>query len=672
MDPTPRIGRVVALVLSLAAVASCGGGGGGAGNSGGGTPTAPVDNSVSRIDIAPAASVSLASGTTTTLSATAFTKTNTSLGSSGLSWASSNDAVAAVLGGVVTAKLVGTATITATSGSVSSAGVAITVTVGAPTILALRTQPGGAASGAAFTTQPVVEVRDAAGNLATTSSAPVTIAVGSGGGTLSGTATVSAASGVATFAGLSIAGTVGQRTLSFSSVGLTTATSIGFSLDAGPPTVLAIRTPPVAGTAYAPFPTPAVLEIRDAFGNVTPSTAAVTATIASGGGTLGGAATVSAVAGVATFQALTINGTAGARTLTFVSGVLPSVTSASVNVAAAPPAVIALSPSPATITAIVGTPPAALNIAVTNSGVFPLTNLRVQSITYSPISPAGWLAATFPSGIDAPATFRLTATTTGITPGNYVASVVVAGDGVQTTTTLAVTLVVAPTSINAYGTTANKVSVVSIGSTFSPGLVTTIGGAAATADPTVTYAARSPAIATVDATGRITGVAPGQAWIAAISAQSNSDSVLVMVPRSTGPVLKSDITKYGFALGDTITVRVQIDTRGASLGAVTATVTWPVYTGPTGVFGSMSLVDVVTTASPLAPAFAIDNSVNVIRINGGSSSGATGVVLLAVVRFRVLQRGLTGVYLAATEMLGADFTNLLPSTTITQYPIIVP
>lgn len=667
MNLIAGIGRVVALVVSLA---SCGGGGGGDSKS---IFTAPVDNSVSRIDIAPAAPTSLVSGAIATFTATAFTKTNTSLGSSGISWASSNDAVASVAGGVVTAKLVGSATITATSGGIASAGVAITVTVGAPTAIALRTQPGGAVSGAAFTTQPAIEVRDAAGNLVSTSTTSVTVAVASGGGVLSGTTTVSAASGVATFAGLSMAGTVGQRTLSFSAAGLTTATSIGFSLDAGPPTVLAIRTQPVAATAYAPFPTPAVLEIRDAFGNVTPSTAAVTATIASGGGTIGGTATVNAKAGVATFSSLTINGTAGARTLTFTSGALPAVTSASVTVTAAPPAIIALAPSPATITAIVGTPPAALNISVANSGVFPLTNLRVQSITYSPISPGSWLAATFASGTDAPATLRLAATTTGITPATYTASVVLAGDGTAApTTTLIVNLVVLPTSNNAYGTTANKVSVVSIGAALSPGLVTTIAGGVVAPDPTVTYSARSSAIATVDATGRITGVAQGQTWIAALSTQSNSDSVLVIVPRSTGIVLKSDITKFEFAVGDTITVRVQIDTRGASLGAVTATVTWPVYTGPTGVFASMSLVDVATTASPLAPAFAIDNSVNVIRINGGSSSGATGVVLLAVVRFRVARSGLTGVYLAATEMLGVDFTNLLPTTTVTQYPIIVP
>jgi len=46
--------------------------------------------------------------------------------------------------------------------------------------------------------------------------------------------------------------------------------------------------------------------------------------------------------------------------------------------------------------------------------------------------------------------------------------------------------------------------------------------------------------------------------------------------------------------------------------------------------------------------------------------------LLATVRLRVARRGLTGVYLNASELLGADFTNLLPTATFTQYPVIVP
>jgi hypothetical protein len=158
-------------------VLSCGGGGGG--NSGGG-PTAPVDNSVGRVDISPTGSLALVSGATSTLSATAFTKSNQSLGASGITWASSNDAVASVSGGVVTAKLVGNATITASSGSVSSVGVTVTVAAGAASQLGIRTQPADAASAATMTTQPVIEVRDAAGNLIVTSTASVTVAIAGG------------------------------------------------------------------------------------------------------------------------------------------------------------------------------------------------------------------------------------------------------------------------------------------------------------------------------------------------------------------------------------------------------------------------------------------------------------------------------------------------------------
>ncbi len=663
--------RLVTL-LALSVAACSGGGGGGAGGDSAKTPTSPVDNSVARIDIAPNAPAAVVSGATVTLTATAFAKDGRSLGGSGLSWASSNDAVASVAGGVVTGRLVGTAIVTATSGSIVSTGVSVTVTAGAPAQLGVRTQPGGASSGAALVTQPVIEVRDAAGNLATASTSAVTVAIGTGGGTLSGTATASAAGGVATFSGLTVTGTIGARTLTFAATGLTSATSASFNLSAGVATQIAIATQPVGGTAYAAFTTPAVVTIRDAAGNVATSTATVTATIASGGGALGGTTAVSAIAGVATFTSLTVNGTAGPRTLTFTCTGFAAVTSTSFNVAAAPPAIIAFAPTTATINSTREQNPAAVSIAITNTGVFPLTNLRVQGTTYEPLAPSGWLAATFPAGTDAPASLRLAATSISLAVGTYTASVVVAGDGAATTATLTVTLTVALPAVNAYGTAANKVSIVAISATLSPGVTTTRGGALTTTDPTITYVARSPAIATVDATGRITAVAQGQAWVAATSAQWPTDSVLVIVPRSTGPVLKTNMTRFTYAVGDTITVRVEVDTRGAALGAVTATVTWPAYTGPTGLTQSMTFVDLGTAGSAMAPVTTVDRVNNVILLNGVSANGATGVVLLATVRFVVKLSGLTGVYLNASELLGADFTNLLPSTTFTQYPVIVP
>jgi hypothetical protein len=219
------------------------------------------------------------------------------------------------------------------------------------------------------------------------------------------------------------------------------------------------------------FSTPAVVELRDGAGNVANSTASVAATIASGGGLLGGSASVAAIVGVATFSSLTVNGTAGARTLTFTSGSLPPVTTSSFDVTAAPPAVISMSSTTVAITGSVTTNPSPVDISVINSGVFPLTNLRVQSTTYNPISPPGWLAVTFPSGTAAPATIRLAATTNTLPVGTYTAVVVIAGDGAAATATLTVNLTVIPQNVNTFGTSANKVSIVAIGSSLSPGVV---------------------------------------------------------------------------------------------------------------------------------------------------------------------------------------------------------
>ena len=655
-------------------VLSCGGGGG---NSGGGGPTAPpVDNSVGRVDISPTGSIALVSGATSTLSATAFTKSNQSLGASGISWTSSNDAVASVVGGVVTAKLVGSATITASSGSISSAGVTVTVSAGAASQLGIRTQPGGAASAVALSTQPVIEVRDAAGNVIATSTAAVTVAIASGGGALAGSATVAAVAGVATFSGLGITGLIGARALSFTAAGLTTATSASFTLAAGAPTQLAVRTQPVAGSAYQNFTTLPVIEIQDAQGNLTTSTATVTAAIASGGGTLVGplfgTPSITALSGVATFAVLVVQGSAGPRTLTFTSPALTAVTTASFNVSEARPAVIGFSPIAVNISAVAGRDPASTIITVTNSGVFPLTNLRVLSITYSPLSPTGWLTTTFPTGTSLPANLQLAVTSSTFAVGTYVASVVVAGDGAVANATLTVTLTVAPTLTNTYGTTSNKISLLALGATLTPALTTTSGtGVATTVDPTVTFVSRSPAIATVDATGKITAVAAGQAWIVAASTQASADSVHVIVPRANGIIVRTDLTNYRYRIGDTVTVRIQLDTRGATLGAATVTFSWPAYTGA-GDYNALAFLNVSTALSPLAPVVVVDQSLNVMRLTGASVAGVTGVVDLATVRFRMQRVGVLPLYVNAIELIGTDLSNLLATATSTQYPLSVP
>jgi hypothetical protein len=207
------------------------------------------------------------------------------------------------------------------------------VVASAATQLAISTQPSGAVSGAAFTSQPVIQLRDANNALATGATGSVSAAIASGSGTLSGTTTVSVQAGVATFSDLAITGT-GAHTLTFTSSGLVPVTSASVNVLAAPgtPTTLGISTQPAGAVSGAPFGTQPVVQIRDANNAVVSgSTANVTASIASGGGTLSGATTVTAANGIAAFTNLLITGT-GAHVLTFSSPGLPSVQSASLAV----------------------------------------------------------------------------------------------------------------------------------------------------------------------------------------------------------------------------------------------------------------------------------------------------------------------------------------------------
>ncbi|MEZ4413393.1 MAG: hypothetical protein R2910_10445 [Gemmatimonadales bacterium] len=189
-------------------------------------------------------------------------------------------------------------------------------------------QPSATAQNAvAFAQQPTIQVRDASGN-AVAAAVSVTAAIASGGGALGGTTTVvTNGSGLATFAGLSITGAVGARTLQFTSAGLTTATSSAINITPGAATQLVMVQQPSAsaasGAAFAQQPT---VQLRDASGNDVAGAVTVTAAIASGGGTLGGtvSATTSA-GGLATFTNLSIPGLVGSRTLQFTSaGLTPA------------------------------------------------------------------------------------------------------------------------------------------------------------------------------------------------------------------------------------------------------------------------------------------------------------------------------------------------------------
>ncbi|MBI1723711.1 MAG: hemagglutinin, partial [Gemmatimonadetes bacterium] len=227
----------------------------------------------------------------------------------------------------------------------------IAVSLGVPSQLRFVTQPGGAAGGTPFTTQPTVELLDAGGNRVTVSTASVSIALGSNpnSGTLSGTVTVSAVAGLASFTDLAIDRSGGGYTLVASSTGVTDGVSATFGVAVGAPTRLNFSQQPSNGTGGTALPTQPRVEVLDAGGNrVTTSTASVTLAFGANvaGGTLSGTLTVSATLGIANFAGLSIDRAGTGYALAATSAGLTGATSASFDITVGAPAKLAFITQP--------------------------------------------------------------------------------------------------------------------------------------------------------------------------------------------------------------------------------------------------------------------------------------------------------------------------------------
>jgi hypothetical protein len=206
------------------------------------------------------------------------------------------------------------------------------VLIGPASHLDFQTRPHDEIAGAILG-NPYVQLRgeDAGGNLDTTFTGLVSVVItdNPGGGTLSGATTVAAVRGLATFY-LSIDKAASGYTLTFSSDGLLSVTSFSFAITPAAASQLVFTVQPT-NTAAGGSITPAVeVTARDAFGNVaTGFTGAVTLAIGAnpGGGTLSGATTVTAVAGVARFEGVSIDKAGVGYTLVAGSGSLAGATS---------------------------------------------------------------------------------------------------------------------------------------------------------------------------------------------------------------------------------------------------------------------------------------------------------------------------------------------------------
>ena len=138
----------------------------------------------------------------------------------------------------VTNSTVETVTVTVTADTVElDDNPTITFSVGSATQLSFGVQPTNTVSGASISPAIQVRVEDGDGNLITSSSASVTLALENdptdGEATLSGTLTVGAASGIATFSNISIDIADIGYTLQATSGSLNSATSSAFDISAG-------------------------------------------------------------------------------------------------------------------------------------------------------------------------------------------------------------------------------------------------------------------------------------------------------------------------------------------------------------------------------------------------------------------------------------------------------
>ena len=221
---------------------------------------------------------------------------------------------------------VGSYTLAASSNGLTSAtSNSFTIGPSTPSKIVFTTQPPNGVPSVALSPAVVVQVQDQFGNVATGSSASVTV----GSIPAGASATVNARSGVAKFSTLVLIASNTYALLA-SSAGFANVVSNSFTIGTSGPSKVAFTGQPVntvAGVALSPV----VVQVQDAGGNlVSASNASITLTSNPAGVT----ATLAATNGVASFSNLFFS-TAGSYTFTATSAGVTQATSNSFNVASA-------------------------------------------------------------------------------------------------------------------------------------------------------------------------------------------------------------------------------------------------------------------------------------------------------------------------------------------------
>jgi hypothetical protein len=210
----------------------------------------------------------------------------------------------------------GTYTLEATTGDVpDTVSDSFSIVPAAAAELAFVQEPTTAAGAAIITPAITVAVEDQFGNVVTSDSSSVTLAIaeGTAGAALHGTTTEPDVDGLATFnVGINLAGTY---ELTATDGSLTSATSTSFVITSGILSQLGFKVQPSTTAAGADITPGVEVVLEDGGGNaVAGYTEIVTLSLASGSGTLNGTLSEVTVNGVATFSNLSID-TVGTYTL---------------------------------------------------------------------------------------------------------------------------------------------------------------------------------------------------------------------------------------------------------------------------------------------------------------------------------------------------------------------
>ncbi|MFQ5747633.1 MAG: hypothetical protein ACE5HF_10510, partial [Gemmatimonadota bacterium] len=198
--------------------------------------------------------------------------------------------------------------------------------------LAFTVQPGNTVAGAPISPAIVVEVRDSAGSVVTSSVSNVTLTLGAnpGGGPLSGTRTVRAQAGIATFTDISVQVAASGYSLTATASGLASATSATFDVAPAAPRAISIEAQPGDGATGLVLAPAVDVAVRDTFGNLVPgATNAITVALGANptGASLSGTTTVSASGGRASFTDLVLDRAGRGFTLSFSAAGLTGATS---------------------------------------------------------------------------------------------------------------------------------------------------------------------------------------------------------------------------------------------------------------------------------------------------------------------------------------------------------